>query len=139
VKLPAGVERLGEIAQVETKSASMFVIDLIHAPDYVKPVYEAIIKSGMCANPQIDKTSVYIPIPKVTRDHREALAKTVKVRCEVHVKRMQENEKKLSRKVQDAKGLSNDLKFNTVEHVSVFQIQSMLEYVLSNLIVMIYF
>ena len=118
VKVPGGVMKLGEIGQIETKSANMFVIDLISTPDYVKPVYEAIIKSNLCSNPQTDKTSIYIPIPKVTREHRENMAKATKQRCETHVKRMHEAEKKAVRNVQDATKVSKNLIFNTIEHVS---------------------
>jgi ribosome recycling factor len=118
VKVPGGVQKLGEIAQVETKSANMFIIDLISTPDYVKPVYDAILKSNMCTNPQIEKTSIYIPLAKVTREHRENMSKTVKLKCEQHVKRMHNIEKKNVRKVQDApKPASNDLIHNTAEHV----------------------
>ncbi len=123
--MPGGVQKLGEIAQVEVKSANMFVIDLISTPDYVKPVYDAILKSNMCSNPQVEKTSIYIPIPKVTREHRENMSKTVKLKCEQHVKRMHEIEKKNVRKVQDAtKSASNDLKFNTIEHVRLNRLNS---------------
>lgn len=90
----------------------------------VKPVYDALVKSGLCANPQIvDKTSINIPLAKLTREHRETMAKAAKTKCEQHVKRMHDLEKKLVRKVQDVKNVSDDMIHNVNEYVnhSLFQ------------------
>jgi ribosome recycling factor len=119
VKVHGGnVMKLGEIAQVDTKSSNMFIIDLIKTPDMVRPVYDALIKSNLCSNPQIDKTSIYIPIPKFTREHRENMAKTAKLKCEQTVKKMHEVESKLMRKTKEAKKVSKDLIFNVSQYVS---------------------
>ena len=37
--------------------------------------------SGLNLNPQQDGTRIYVPIPKVTREHREKLSKGAKERC----------------------------------------------------------
>jgi ribosome recycling factor len=51
--------------------------------------------SGLNLNPQQEGTRIYVPIPKVTREHREKLAKGAKQKC---------NETKdLLRKVQSKK------------------------------------
>ena len=37
--------------------------------------------SGLNLNPQQDGTRIYVPIPKVTREHREKLGKAAKQKC----------------------------------------------------------
>ena len=37
--------------------------------------------SGLNLNPQQDGTRIYVPIPKVTREHREKLSKGSKQKC----------------------------------------------------------
>ena len=37
--------------------------------------------SGLNLNPQQDGTRIYVPIPKVTREHREKLSKGAKLKC----------------------------------------------------------
>ena len=37
--------------------------------------------SGLNLNPQQDGTRIYVPIPKVTREHREKMSKGAKERC----------------------------------------------------------
>jgi ribosome recycling factor len=51
-------------------------------PDALKPVMTAINESGMNLSPQQEGTIIYLPIPKVTREHREGLAKNAKVICQ---------------------------------------------------------
>ena len=53
IKTPEGPTKLGEIAQCEQKSATLYTIDLIASPEYVKHVYDAIIASKLHSNPQI--------------------------------------------------------------------------------------
>ena len=38
---------------------------MIDTPDYVKNVFEAILKSNLNTNPQLDKTTINLPIAKV--------------------------------------------------------------------------
>lgn len=89
----------------------MYLIDLINYPEYVKPVYDAVLKSNLNINPQLDKTTVYIPIAKVTREHRENMSKSAKLKCEQALKRMRDIESKALKKAKDAKHVSRDLIF----------------------------
>ncbi len=41
IKTPDGNVKLGELAQVESKSANMFMIDMVNSPEYVKNVFQA--------------------------------------------------------------------------------------------------
>lgn len=47
-------------------------------PDALKPVLTAINESGMNLSPQQEGNVIYLPIPKVTREHREGLAQNAK-------------------------------------------------------------
>jgi ribosome recycling factor len=118
VKTPSGQVKLGEIAQVEVKSAQMYLIDLIKTPDYVKPVLDAITKSKLHPNPQLDKTSIYLSIGRITREHREQMTKTAKLKCEQAIKKIKEAESKALRRAKEAKNVSSDLIFNVSQHVS---------------------
>lgn len=118
VKTPSGVIKLGEIAQVEVKSPQMYVIDLIRTPDYVKPVFDAIMKSKLHPNPQLDKTTIFLPIAKISREHREQMSKTAKAKCEQAIKKIRDAESKALRRAKDAKNVSSDLIFNVSQHVS---------------------
>lgn len=97
----------------------MYLIDLIRTPDYVKPVFEAIVKSKLHLNPQLDKTTIFLPIAKVTREHREQVSKTAKSKCEQAIKKIREAESKAMRRAKDAKNVSTDLIFNVNQHVSI--------------------
>jgi ribosome recycling factor len=117
IKTPEGPIKLGELAQCEQKSATLYTIDLIASPEYVKPVFNAIVSSKLHSNPQINSTTISLPIAKVTREHRENLAKTVKAKCEQALKRMREIESKAARKVKESKSGHADLRFNVTQHV----------------------
>ena len=51
-------------------------------PEYIKQVLAAINASGMNLNPQQEGTVIYLPIPIVTREHREMLVKNAKTLCQ---------------------------------------------------------
>lgn len=106
----------------------MYLIDLISSPDSVKPVHDAILKSNMNVNPQLDKTTIYLPIAKVTREHRENMAKSAKLKCEQALKKMRDCEGKALRKAKDAKNVSKDLIFNVSNWVCVLKQLLVIDY-----------
>lgn len=91
---------------------------MINSPQYMKKVEEAIAKSNLGLNPQIDKTTIFLNIPKVTREHRENLSKSAKRMFETSMTKLKELNKKFTRKVSDSKTASRDLVFQTNETVS---------------------
>jgi ribosome recycling factor len=117
IKTPEGPIKLGEIAQCEQKSATLYTIDLIASPEYVKPVIDAIIDSKLHSNPQLTSTTISLPIAKVTREHRENLTKTIKAKCDQALKRMREIDHKAARKVKESKSGHADLRFNVAQYV----------------------
>uniref|UniRef100_A0A1A9W4C6 Ribosome-recycling factor, mitochondrial n=1 Tax=Glossina brevipalpis TaxID=37001 RepID=A0A1A9W4C6_9MUSC len=70
---------LQELAQISRKNPKTIVINMIAFPQVIPNVLMAIEKSGMNLNPQQDGTTLFIPIPKVTKDHRENLSKNAKM------------------------------------------------------------
>lgn len=118
VKTSDGTYRLGELAQVAVKTNQLFVIDMINSPQYMKNVVETINKTSFNLNPQIDKTSIFLHIPKLTREHRENLTKTAKRLYDNAIVKLRDLDKKASRKVNDAKSMNADLIFYTNETVS---------------------
>ena len=122
IKTPDGNFKLGEIAQVEVKSPNLYVIDLMAAPDYVKLVFDAIISSKLHLNPKLDQTTISLPIAKITREHRENLAKTIKLKCEQALKKIRDIENKASRKARESKKGSSDLIFNVGQYVRILNL-----------------
>lgn len=117
VKINNKTVKLGEIAQVQTKAANTFQIDLIENPEYVKPVSLAIAQANMNLNPQTDKSTITLKGPSITRESRENVVKQAKTKCENALKKMRDVEHKVRRKTKDTKEVSADLKFNVNEYV----------------------
>lgn len=69
---------LQELAQISRKNPKTIVVNMIAFPQTIPDVLNAIEKSGMNLNPQQDGTTLFIPIPKVTKEHRENLSKNAK-------------------------------------------------------------
>ncbi|CAG7732595.1 unnamed protein product [Allacma fusca] len=69
---------LQELAQVGRKTPQLAVLNLSSLPEACEPVMKAIHDSGMNLNPQQEGTTIYVHIPKVTREHRENLSRNAK-------------------------------------------------------------
>lgn len=124
MKLSSGNVKLGEIVQVDIKSPNMYIIDLIDAPEYAKAVYDAVVQSKLNSNPSLDKTTIYLPIAKITREHRETLSKTAKVKSEAAIKKIRDVESKALRKAKEHKKANKDLIFNVSQYVIIYFIDS---------------
>lgn len=104
---------LQELGQIIRKNPKTIVINLIGFPQLIPNVLQALSKSGMNLSPQQDGTTVFIPVPKVTKEHREMLAKNAKalfIKCRDGVKEVQ-NEfiKKMKRKSDISADLSHQI------------------------------
>jgi ribosome recycling factor len=73
---------LNELAQINRKSPQLVVINMASTPEAIKPVLTALAESGMNLSPQQEGTVLYVPIPKVTREHREGLATNARTMCQ---------------------------------------------------------
>lgn len=102
--------QLKELTQIIQKSPQMFMIDMTRHAQYIPNVLEAIQKSGLNVNPQQDGTTLYLPTPKVTREHREELAKNAKKLADQIIVKMREAYSKAHRNIKkQEKTLSRDL------------------------------
>ncbi|XP_046664176.1 ribosome-recycling factor, mitochondrial-like isoform X1 [Homalodisca vitripennis] len=101
---------LQDLAQVVRKNPKTVVINMAAFPQAIPTVVQAISKSGMNLNPQQDGTSLFIPIPKVTKEHRESLSKNAKalfIKCRDGIKDSQ-NKFIKAVKIKEKDGLSQD-------------------------------
>ncbi|XP_077987067.1 ribosome-recycling factor, mitochondrial-like [Glandiceps talaboti] len=73
---------LNQLGQISMKSSQKFTINMISSPQEVNAAMKAIQNSGMNLNPSCDGTIINVPIPKVTKEHRESLAKNAKGMCD---------------------------------------------------------
>ncbi|GFN93989.1 ribosome-recycling factor, mitochondrial [Plakobranchus ocellatus] len=109
VKTPDGNFPLIQLGQVIQKSPQLLTINMAFSPQYIPQVKQALTDSGLNINPQQDGTSLFIPLPKVTREHRENLAKNAKMLSEQSKKSMREIYSKHAKKIKASKqGHSSD-------------------------------
>lgn len=97
------------------------MLNLTGLPDALKPVLNRINESGMNLNPQQEGTVIYLTVPKITREHRETLAKNAKTLFqrskESLVKVSNQYMKEAKEKEQYETGLSKDLVFEVCENI----------------------
>lgn len=94
---------LNQLGQVIQKNPSLIIINLSMSPQYLTAVKEAIINSGIGINPQIDSTSIFLPIPKVTKEQREKLYKSAKTLCDKSKQQMRDVNNKYTKKLRAIK------------------------------------
>lgn len=101
VSVDGAEHELQELAQIIRKNPKTIVVNMISFPQTIPAVLQAIQKSGMNLNPQQDGTTIFIPVPKITKEHRENLSKNAKalyIKCRDSIKDAQNNViKKLKR------------------------------------------
>uniref|UniRef100_G3WGQ0 Ribosome-recycling factor, mitochondrial n=1 Tax=Sarcophilus harrisii TaxID=9305 RepID=G3WGQ0_SARHA len=69
---------LNQIGQISLKSPQLILVNMTNFPECTAAAIKAIRESGMNLNPEVDGTVIRVPIPKVTREHREMLVKLAK-------------------------------------------------------------
>lgn len=69
---------LNQIGQISMKSPHMILVNMASFPECTAAAIKAIRESGMNLNPEVEGTLIRVPIPKVTREHREMLIKLAK-------------------------------------------------------------
>ncbi|XP_059158380.1 ribosome-recycling factor, mitochondrial-like [Physella acuta] len=99
VKTAEGNFPLIQLGQVIVKNPQLIAIDLSSSPQYITNVKETLLSSGLNVNPQQDGTSLFIAVPKVTREHRETLAKNAKQLSEKSKKHLRDVYSKYSKKI----------------------------------------
>ncbi|XP_074067746.1 ribosome-recycling factor, mitochondrial isoform X2 [Macrotis lagotis] len=69
---------LNQIGQISLKSPQLILVNMSSFPECTAAAIKAIRESGMNLNPEVDGTVIRVPIPKVTREHREMMVKLAK-------------------------------------------------------------
>ncbi|XP_029470268.1 ribosome-recycling factor, mitochondrial isoform X4 [Rhinatrema bivittatum] len=69
---------LNQLGQISVKSPQLLVINMAGFPENTAAAVKALRESRMNLNPEVDGTIIRVPVPKVTREHRENLAKLAK-------------------------------------------------------------
>ena len=119
---------LKELAVISRKASNLIIINCGSNPEALKQVEEAINNSGMNVTPQLQGTQINIQLPRVTREHREALAKNAKI---MFNKAKDELSKVMAKYVTEAKDaglirkVSQELVFNTSENVRYLEAQAL--------------
>ncbi|KZC03929.1 Ribosome-recycling factor, mitochondrial [Dufourea novaeangliae] len=78
VKCDEDEYQLQEIVQI-ARNPKLIKLDASIFPEMISHIHKALSQSSMNLNPQQEGTTIYIQIPKVTKEHRENLAKTAKI------------------------------------------------------------
>ncbi|PIK45424.1 putative ribosome-recycling factor, mitochondrial isoform X2 [Apostichopus japonicus] len=73
---------LNNLAQISSKTPTTLSINMSSFPQALDSAVKALQNSGMNLNPQVQGAVITVPIPKVTKEHRETLAKTAKSICD---------------------------------------------------------
>ncbi|KAL6472758.1 hypothetical protein MHYP_G00189460 [Metynnis hypsauchen] len=69
---------LNQLGQISMKSPQLIVVNMTSYPEATAAATRALQESSMKLNPEVEGTIIRVPIPKVTREHRENLAKLAK-------------------------------------------------------------
>nr|XP_005299478.1 ribosome-recycling factor, mitochondrial isoform X1 [Chrysemys picta bellii] len=69
---------LNQLGQISLKSPQLIIVNMASFPENTAAAIKAIRESGMNLNPEVDGIIIRVPVPKVTREHRENLAKLAK-------------------------------------------------------------
>uniref|UniRef100_A0A9J2PT85 Ribosome-recycling factor, mitochondrial n=1 Tax=Ascaris lumbricoides TaxID=6252 RepID=A0A9J2PT85_ASCLU len=81
VKLDNGEEhKMNRLGRVTLKSPQMVMINFGDNPTAIKAAKLALQKSNLNVNPQQEGVTLYVPVPKMTRERREYLASTAKAK-----------------------------------------------------------
>lgn len=108
---------LQELAQIIRKNPKTIVVNMASFPQTIPATLVALQRSGMNLNPQQDGTTIFIPVPKITKEHRENLsrnAKTLFVRCRDAIKDVQNQ---VIRKLKRNSEISEDENHSVQAHV----------------------
>ncbi|XP_048369065.1 ribosome-recycling factor, mitochondrial [Sphaerodactylus townsendi] len=69
---------LNQLGQVSLKPPQLILVNMSNFPESTAAAIKAIRESGMDLNPEADGPIIRVPIPKVTREHREKLTTLAK-------------------------------------------------------------
>lgn len=123
--LPIKMENLDEplelrdLAQISIKGSNLIVINLSSAPDAIKPTLEA-LRQMESMNPQVEVNNIYLPVPRITREHRERVAADARRAGQKSKDKLKEIFNSYSGKAKNSenkKGVSQDLIRDAIETI----------------------
>ncbi|XP_077139597.1 ribosome-recycling factor, mitochondrial [Ranitomeya variabilis] len=121
VKTKDGKFPLSHLGQITLKSPRLFVINMASFPESAEAAVNALRQSQMNLNPELDGTLIHVPVPPVTREHRENLTKVAK---QLTNKAKDSVRKVRSGAVQDVKKFKSTVSEDTIKLIEK-QIQQM--------------
>ncbi|KAM9338575.1 ribosome-recycling factor, mitochondrial [Symphorus nematophorus] len=69
---------LNQLGQISMKSPLLIIVNMSSFPEATAAATRALRESSMNLNPEVDGMIIKVPVPKVTREHRENLVKLAK-------------------------------------------------------------
>ncbi|KAJ8339045.1 hypothetical protein SKAU_G00358310 [Synaphobranchus kaupii] len=69
---------INQLGQISMKSPQLIVVNMTGFPEATAAAAQALRDSSMRLNPEVEGTVIRVPVPMVTREHRENLAKLAK-------------------------------------------------------------
>ncbi|XP_061589394.1 ribosome-recycling factor, mitochondrial [Cololabis saira] len=69
---------LNQLGQISMKSPQLIMVNMSSFPEATAAATRALRESSMNLNPEVNGTIIKVPVPKVTREHRDNLAKLAK-------------------------------------------------------------
>ena len=99
---------MNEIASLSKKDPKKVIIDASVFPQAATNIMTAIRDSGMNLNPQQEGLTIYVPIPKVTKEFREKLATGAKKKLTESKDSFRKVQNKFIKKVSESE-LSGDV------------------------------
>lgn len=110
---------LQELVQI-SRTPKLVTLNASAFPQVIPDIMEVLAKSQMNLNPQQDGTMIYIPIPKVTKEYRESLAKSAKsffIKCRDDIKDVRTRQIK---KLKNIEKLPEDVCFRVQGYIEIF-------------------
>lgn len=134
VQLPGLNEplELRDIAQLSLKGNNLLVINLSTMPEAIRPTLDALQNLGS-VTPQVEVNNIFVPIPRVTREHRESLVKAAQESTNQAKTKVRSLFSNYSSQAKSKTGVSKDLIKDTVDnlqydmHVRLAELDSMLQ------------
>lgn len=111
---------LRELAPITRSGNNVIRLDFSSIPGATKSAFEAIVNSGMNVSPQQEGTMIYLTLPKITREHRENLAKNAKTCVNLAKGKLTKIQGACNRLISEKKqeqGVQVDLAVKTAENI----------------------
>ncbi|XP_059214084.1 ribosome-recycling factor, mitochondrial [Centropristis striata] len=69
---------LNQLGQISMKSPHLIMVNMSSFPECTAAAVHSLRESSMNLNPDVDEAIIKVPVPKITREHRENLTKVAK-------------------------------------------------------------